>query len=414
VDLFEQMARRNPELVTAAADLHRRGVVPPDCYVADVDTIEANARLLYDALTAARLEFYFEAKQFGRCPPLCSMLQDIGFTRALAIDIEELYALERNGVAVGHAGHLGQIPAGDVAHVVGRTRPDVITVYSREKALEIAVAARAAGVVQRLTLRVNGPDDLVPVSIAGGLGEDEALALARDLQGVEGVALAGFTTYPVVRFDLALGDWVATENLATMLRMRGRMRDELGLELDHVNAAGNVCARTIGLIAEAGATHCEPGQAFVGGLVANGFRDEPEIPAMAYVSEVSHVVGGTAYIYAPSMVANNTIGIWNPLRYNMLSGALSRDGADPLDVRIQARPQHFEASDPTAFMFNAIHPRGGAEARVSDTVVFGFRTQLYRTNGARLAAVAGIQRGEPRVLGFFDRNGNHVDGRPAR
>jgi predicted amino acid racemase len=405
--------RRNPGLIAAAAELHQRGIVPPDCYVADLDTIEANARLLKETLTGAGLEMFFEAKQFGRCPPICRMLVELGFSKALAIDIEELHALERIGVDIGHAGHLGQVPAGDVAHVVGRTRPDVITVYSREKALEIAAAASAAGRVQALTLRINGPDDVVPISIAGGTSEAEAIELARDLSGVTGIRLAGFTTYPAVRFDLRERTWVTTENLETMLRTRQRVRDELGIELTHVNAAGNVCAATAELIASAGATHCEPGQAFVGGLVANGFRDEQEIPALAYVTEVSHHVNGTAYVYAPSMVANNTIGIWNPLRYDTLTGALVPPGADPLTARVHAQPQHFAASDPTAFMFNAVHPLGGGTARVSDTVVFGFRTQLYRTNGARLAVVAGIGAGTPRVIGFYDRNGNEVEARPG-
>jgi predicted amino acid racemase len=410
MDLFEPLARRNPGLVAAAAELHQSGVLPPDCYVADLDAIGQNATLVRDALARAGLEAFFEAKQFGRSPPICRLLVELGFERALAIDIEELHALDRQGIPIGHAGHLGQIPSGDVEDVVARIRPQFITVYSYEKAEQISLAAGRAGILQKLVLRVNGPDDLVPFSIAGGVTEKEALSLARRIEGLEGVALEGVTTYPAVRFDLARGEWVRTANFETMLRIIERLRAELDIDASHVNAAGNVCAASAELVAAGGATHCEPGQAFVGGLVANGFRDEPEVPAVAYVTEVSHFVGDTPYVYAPSMVANNTIGIWNPLYYDTLLGSLSRPGHDAIGT-LRTRPQHFAASDPTAFMFNSIHPLEDAQAKVGDTVVLGFRAQLYRANGARLAVLEGVQSGSPNVVGVFDRNGNPLDGR---
>jgi predicted amino acid racemase len=397
--------------VAAAAALHQSGEIAPDSYVADLDAITANARLIRDALARAGLEPFFETKQFGRCPPICRAIRDVGFDRALAIDVEELFSLERLGIPIGHAGHLGQIPAGDVDHVVASTRPDFITVYSYEKAEQVAAVARREGFVQQLVLRVNGPDDLVPLSIAGGVSEDEALELAARLGRLEGVSATGLTTYPAVRFDLARREWVRTPNFDTMKRVAGRMREEAGVEIEHVNAAGNVCAASAELVAAGGATHCEPGQAFVGGLVAGGFRDEPEVPAVAYVTEVSHLVGETPYVFAASMVANNTIGIWNALYYDWLSGSLSRPGADPLGTPVRTKPQQFAASDPTAFMFNAVHPLGGARAHVGDTVVLGFRSQLYRANGARLAVVEGVQEGRPELLGCFDRNGNPVDAR---
>ncbi len=410
MDLFDALAGRNPGLVAAAAALHQSGELPPDCYVVDVEAVEKNARLVSEAVEAAGLDTFFEAKEFGRCPPLCALLGRHGFVKALAIDVEELYALERQGVRVGHVGHLGQIPSGDVEHVVADTRPDVITVYSFEKAAEIDAAARRAGRVQQVALRVNGPDDHVPLSIAGGVGEDAAIVLAKAIATLAAVELIGLTTYPVARFDLARREWVTTANLATMLRMAERLERELGTRIGHINAAGNVCAATARLVADAGATHCEPGQAFVGGLVANGFVEQAEVPAIAYVTEVSHLVSETPFVYAASMVANATIGIWNALDYDSLHGAISRPGLDPLAGRVRSKPQFFASSDPTAFIYNAVQPLERFDARVGDTVVFGFRTQLYRTNGARLAVLEGIAEGRPRIAGFYDRTGNpHAD-----
>jgi predicted amino acid racemase len=406
VDLFASLARRNPALIEAAAILHREGGIPPDCYVVDLDRIAANCRLLRAALADTGLGTFFEAKQFGRCPPICATVRENGFDRALAIDTEELYALERQGIPIGHAGHLGQIPAADVEHVVTSTRPDYVTVFSLDKCRQIARVAERHGLLQAIVLRVDGPSDIVARSLAGGVPESDAVRVIADIGRLDGVRFAGFTTYPAIRFDLRRQCWVTTSNFETMTRLADRVQGELGLEVEQINAAGNICAASVGLIAGK-ATHCEPGQAFVGGLVANAFVDQAEVPAMAYVTEVSHVVGGVPYVFASSWLANNTVGIWNHLEYDALSGTIP--GADGAGGRpVAAKPQHFAASDPTAFMYNAIRPLDGRDTNVGDTVVFGFRSQLYRANGALVAVVEGLGDGAPRLRGLFDRNGNAV------
>lgn len=412
MDLFASLARRNPGLIEAAATLHREGEIPPDCYAVDLDRVTANCRALAAVLVEARLTSFFEAKQFGRCPPICAAVRENGFDAALAIDMEELYALEGLGIPIGHAGHLGQIPAADVEHVVTATRPRYTTVFSLEKCEQIARIAASHGLVQPVVVRVDGPSDIVARSLAGGVAESDALRIIAAIDRLDGVRFSGFTTYPAIRFDLGRQSWVTTSNFETMVRVADRVRRELGIEVDHINAAGNICAASVGLIAGA-ATHCEPGQAFVGGLVANAFVDQAEVPAMAYVTEVSHVADGTPYVFASSWVANNTVGIWNELEYDALLGTiLGADGG--ADRMVAAKPQHFAASDPTAFMYNAIKPLDGQGANVGDTVVFGFRTQLYRTNGGRLAVVEGVAAGTPRLRGLFDRNGNAVARRTER
>lgn len=406
MDLFTPLARRNPGLIEAAAMLHREGEIPPDCYVVDLDAVAANCRALSAVIEAAGLLTFFEAKQFGRCPPICATVREHGFDAALAIDMEELYALERQGIPVGHVGHLGQIPAAEVEYVVTHTRPQYITVYSFDKCQHIACVAARNGLVQPVVLRVDGPRDIVARSLAGGVAESDALRVIADIERLDGVRCAGFTTYPAIRFDLGRQAWVTTSNFETMTRLAERVRGELGIEVDHINAAGNICAASIGLIAGV-ATHCEPGQAFVGGLVANAFTDQVEVPAMAYVTEVSHVVDGVPYVFASSWLANNTVGIWNQLDYDTLLGTIpGDDGADGQPV--SAKPQQFAASDPTAFMYNAIRTLDGRAAKVGETVVFGFRSQLYRANGALLAVLDGLADGAPRLVGLFDRNGNVV------
>jgi predicted amino acid racemase len=413
MDLFKSMRRRNPRLIGAAAALHQRAEIPADCYVADLESIRANAALVKQAADRAGLTVYFEAKEVGRAPLICAELQAIGFDQAIAIDVEEAYALQRNGVRVGHVGHLGQIPTGEVHRIVTEVRPEVITVYSFEKAQQIASVAVAAGVEQQLLIRVNSADDVMIPVVFGGTPEPDALDLIARIDRLDGVSFGGLTTYPGVRFDLSRHEWVTTTNFETMVRVRDAVQAELGLAVGQINPAGNNCAGSLAMMAAHGATHCEPGQAFVGGLVANAFGDQPEVPAIAYVSEVTHFWRGTPYYYAPSMVANSTIGVWNDVYYDTLEASVSRTGSEPLGTLARTRPQTFAASDPTAWIYGALELGRGMTAQIGDTVVCGFRCQVYRSNGGRLAVVDGIQSGEPTLVALYDRNGSPVDDRPS-
>ena len=413
MDLLASMCRRNPSLVRAAAALHQRAEIPADCYVADLESIRRNARLVKAAADDAGLKVYFEAKEVGRAPAICDALGEVGFDCAIAIDVEEAYTMHRNGVRVGHVGHLGQIPTGEIRRIVTELRPEVITVYSLEKAQQIAVAAAAAGLEQKLMIRVNGADDVTQPAVFGGTPEPEALELIARIDRLAGASFGGLTTYPGMRFSLSAQEWVPTTNFTTMLRVRDAIKAELGLDVEQVNPAGNNCAASLVTLAHMGATHCEPGQAFVGGLVANGFVDQPEVPAIAYVSEVTHFWAGKPYFYAPSMVANATIGVWNDVYYDTLAATVSRSGSDPLLGLARTRPQTFAASDPTAWIYGALDLSRGVSAEVGDTVVCGFRCQVYRSNGGRLAVVEGIQSGNPTLIEIYDRNGAPVDDRPS-
>jgi predicted amino acid racemase len=339
-------------------------------------------------------------------------LEALGFDQAIAIDIEEADTLHRHGVRVGHVGHLGQIPSGDIRRIVTEVRPEVITVYSYEKAQQIASVARGAGLNQKLLIRVNGDDDVMQPAVFGGTPEADALGLVARIMALDGASFAGLTTYPGMRFDLSRQDWVATTNFHTMLRVRDAIVETLALAVEQLNPAGNNCAASLPAMAALGATHCEPGQAFVGGLVANGFTDQPEVPAIAYVSEVTHHWAGAPYFYAPSMVANATIGVWNDVYYDTLVASVSRLGSDPLSGLARTRPQHYASSDPTAWIYGALTLGRGTTAAVGDSVVCGFRCQVYRSNGGRLAVVDGIQSGEPTLVALYDRNGQPVAERP--
>src|SRR5205823_1961352 len=164
-----------------------------------LDAVREKAARLRAAFDRHGLAAYYEPKQFGRCPPVCAALVEAGFAAAIALDTEAAAALLGRGFRVGHVGHLGQPAAGDAEWVAAEVRPEVVTVYSVERAAELGAAAAAAGRVQDVLLRPIGPEDLLRDLVGGGTPEAELVDVARALALLGGVRLAGVTSYPVLR-----------------------------------------------------------------------------------------------------------------------------------------------------------------------------------------------------------------------
>lgn len=407
MDLLDACRRRNPRLIEVAAALHREGAIPPDTYVADLDTIRENATEIAAALERQSLVSYYEAKQFGRNPVICAALGEVGFAEAIALDVEEAVALHEQGVRVAHVGHLGQPARADAAWVASELQPDVVTVYSPEVAAEVAKASSAANRTQDVLLRVLGRDDLYGDLTGGGTREEELPATARAIDRLPGLRVVGVTSYPTLRYDIRERRYVPTPNLATLARARETL-ERAGIEVRQVNAAGNACVATAAQLAGAGATHVEPGQAFVGATPGHFFEDLSERPALVYVSEVAYASDDYAYAFASGMVCNATTGIWNAVFYDQIMACVGTEPATLVDRCLWAQPQHYAHSDPSAFMYARIRQGRELRANVGDTVVCGFRTQLYRANNARLAVVEGVSHGAARLLGLFDRTGRPV------
>jgi predicted amino acid racemase len=284
-----------------------------------------------------------------------------------------------------------------------------MTVYSVEKAAQIAAAARRLDVVQPLLLRTNGPEDIMMPTAVGGFEEKDTVEAARQIMAMPGVSVEGITTYPAIRYDVRTHEWGFTPNFDTLLRVRDALRERLGVEIRQVNAAGNTCVSTMRMLVEAGASHGEPGHAFVGSNPGHAFRDLEEIPAQVYVTEVSHFWGGSAYAYGTGLIANPTIGIWNSPLYESLYGAIGPRADALMDNQVLVEPPHYVNSDPANYMYCRIKPARKVSIGVGDTLVLGMRTQLYKMTSARAAVVDGIQSGSPRLLGLFDRTGNLLD-----
>jgi predicted amino acid racemase len=386
--------KRNPELVEAAAEMHRTGELLPDTYVLDLEAVEANAKLLAEAANELGIELYLVCKQFGRNPLLIEAIAR-HIPLAAAIDFQEARTVIAAGAGIGNLGHLVQIPESGILEAL-RWEPRVMTVYSWEKSRSISEAAKTLGKVQPILLRVVGDGDFFYPAQEGGIHLSRLDSVARRIsEELAFVRIEGVTSFPCILFDRNSKRFSPTPNLET-LREAKEILEGCGISVSQVNAPSATCAATLPLLHEVGATHAEPGHALTGTTPLHALDlTQPEIPAMVYISEVSHLLpDGRPVVFGGGFYPRARVR-----SAQVLSPARRKEA-----VQLDVEPESAENID---YYRTLAHPEREDEVRVGDTVVFSFRTQIFVTR-SQVAVLTGLRTGTPMLAGIFDSQGREL------
>lgn len=402
MDFLEVVTKRNPALIQSAVRLYQEGKLSANTVVIDLDVIERNAQVISESANKHGLKLYFMTKQFGRNPEVCNVIRRVGIDSAVAVDLEDARCLVRDGIPVGHVGHLVQIPKNDVGYVLECVRPEVITVFNLEKARHIGREAKKRGMVQKILLRIVGRGDFFYPNQFGGIWEDEIEKVVSEVCRFDSLEIAGVTSFPCFRFNLKTRKLEALPNLATLLRVAERLW-KMDVKIEQINTPGDNSALAMELAARLGATHVEPGHAFTGTTPWHAFEDLPEVPAWIYVTEVAHIDGDRAYAIGGGLMSGDApLGVWDNLYHGHRLSALVGDNPDTiLERRVSAFPTGY-----IDYYGELCLPRN-IDVNVGDVVVYGFRNQVF-VSRARVAVVSGVQGGILRVVGTFDREGRLV------
>jgi predicted amino acid racemase len=383
---------RNPELVEFAIALHQEGSIPPNTYVLDADTIADNAALTAEAGSAHGLALNVMTKQFGRNPRVSQLINDAGLTRFVAVDPDEARVLWDAGLDVAHVGHLVGLSRYDVDRAV-RRRPGFITVFNVAQALWIDAAARSASRTQRLLLRMYDPSMTYHPCQHGGIVLEALGSVLDELDKLPNVEPAGVTTHPCLDYSYDTGVGGADAKLDLLIAAAEQMRQRYAYPIE-VNAPGVTCISTMGLLKAAGATTGEPGSNLTGSTPLHAFGDEPEVPAVVYVSEVAHRHERRVFTYGGGFYARGRV------KQALVRG---RD-ASPGIARCLRAVEH----PPTAIdYYGELADDGPEPVTVGDTVVYAFRNQIFVTR-ARVAVVEGLRAGRPVVTGHYDGHGRRL------
>lgn len=380
---LEATLKRNPKLIDAAFKLHLEGLIEPDTYILDLDSIINNAREIKKEADKHKIKLYFMTKQFGRNPYVSYELIKLGYEGAVAVDFREAEILASNGIALGHVGHLVQIPKSKLEAIL-RAKPEYITVYSLEKAKELSEAAVRLGVTQKLMIRVIDKDDTLYPAQYGGFYLGELLEKAKQLLELPNLILSGITSFPCFLYNEGENYIKETNNVYTLQKAKKILEENLNIRIEQVNMPSATCTCNIENIASFGGTHGEPGHGLLGTTPIHAVSEHPEIPAIVYVSEVSHNLDDKSFCYGGGHYRRSHME--NALVGKTLEDALKYKVEEP---EFESIDYHFTLSD---------------RAMVSDTVIMAFRTQIFVTR-SKVAVVKGIQSGKPHIVGIYDSQG---------
>ncbi|MCW2839184.1 MAG: amino acid racemase-like protein [Aeromicrobium sp.] len=400
---LDALLSRNERLVASAAKLAMEGSIPANTFVLDLDAIAANGEAIRSASSQYGLSIYWMLKQVGRNPLVAQALVRPGTRETVSVDMACADALMTNGFGLGHVGNLVQIANADLPRVL-RGDPEVVSTFSVRKAEQIAAVARELGREQAILLRVADPtvDNYLP-GMEGGILLEELSAAAKQIQGIEGVRIAGVTSFPTMSYAAA-GQPQSTGNFSTIMRARDVL-ERVGVDVQQVNAPGNTCALTVPMQAAGGATHIEPGHGFLGTTPYHlQFDDLPEVPAACYVSEVAHHFGGRAYIYGGGFFVDDPVWLEPNFRRAALVGTT-------VDELLEHREPFLGSGAGDGEGFGGIDYYGFLDANeerapIGATVVMGFRMQSFVTR-SQIAVIDHLD-GEPRLLGIFDQLGRRL------
>jgi len=390
---LDLIRRRNPNLLRDAVTLHRTGAIPPNTSVIDLDAVSRNAGAFADESARYRLKPFAMTKQIGRNPDVSAAVAAQGITHAVGVDLEGAIAARAGGFSIGHLGHLVQIPRHS-APMASALEPLFWTVFSMDKAREAGTAAAAAGRTQDILLRVSAPGDRFYRGQEGGFDADSVVAVADAIDAIDGLRFAGVTSFAATLFDAAAGVARSTPNLATLTRAKERLI-AAGRENVELNAPGTTSVSVLATLAAAGATQVEPGHGLTGTTPLHAVRDLVEEPAIVYISEVSHLWGPDAYVFGGGLYVDPVLGSSNT------RAVVVGDGTDPVEVS----PRTVEMPADNAIDYYATVRVDAGPVASGDSVVFGFRPQVFVTRG-HTAAVSGIGTGSPRVHGIWSADGS--------
>ncbi|CAL9588907.1 YhfX family PLP-dependent enzyme [Streptomyces albus] len=382
---LDSLLARNPGLADAAADLHRRGEIPPDTYVIDLDAVAGNAALLAAEADRLGLSLWFVAKQFGRNPEVIEAVSR-SIPRFAAIDADEARILHAAGARPGNLGHLVQIPHRSLPELLA-WRPETVTVYDLANARAVSEAAQRLGFVQDVLVRLEGAPGAVYPGQEGGVPLAVLDKFAEEAERLPGIRLAGVTAFPCVLCEPGTGAPAATPNfeLARQARDLLAARGHQDLKLSAPSATS---VASLPLLARLGATHGEPGHALTGTTPLHAVDpDQPERPAYVYVTEVAHTLAdGRPAVFGGGFYA----------RSHIETALLPRTG---LRLPVQNAP-----AENIDYYRLLEAPEAGSDVRAGDTALLAFRTQIFVTRST-VAVVAGLSAGKPRLTGLYDARG---------
>lgn len=379
---LSKVIEENPEIVQACFALHQAGRILPDSYIVDMDSLIENAKKIVKKGEENGIRLYFMLKQIGRNPYIAKKLMEIGFAGAVVVDFKEAQIMMRHHVPIGNIGHLVQVPKAMIKEVV-KYKPEVITVYTVEKAKQIGQAACELGVCQPILLRVYDDGDMVYDGQTAGFPIQSLEDVIEKIKCIQGVKIVGATSFPCYLYSEEEEMIMSTNNLKTVMNAAEKM-NVMGITPEIINTPSSSCCLTLDMMKKDGSNCTEPGHGLTGTTPAHAKHSLSEKTCVVYVSEISHNFQDKAYCYGGGHYRRSHM-------QNALVGKSLKESevVKTIAPELESIDYHFGFSK---------------SQTIGDTVIMAFRYQVFVTR-SDVILVKGIHSGKPQVIGVYNSLG---------
>lgn len=380
------LKNNNPKLIEYSFDAINKGLILPDTYLLDLDTIVDNAKNIKSNADKYGIKLFGMLKQIGRNPIVAKALMDVGFDGVVAVDYKEALLMIEHNIKLGNVGHLVQIPKHSLTTIL-KAKPEVFTVYSKEMIYSINEICKQLNCVQKLLIRISDDDSNLYSGQVAGFSSIELLDLLKYIDSLDYVEVGGLTVFPALLYDGHIKDVIETANMKAMNRAIN-ICNEYGLKDLMINLPSANCSISMKKIHELGGNCSEPGHGLTGTTPMHKDVDLIEKVAYAYVSEVSHNYKDKAYGYGGGYYRRGHLK-------NALVGKSIND-YKRVDIKapdVDSIDYYFELSQ---------------NCNVNDGIIMCFRTQMFTTR-SHIAVVKGLKDNTPEIMGIYDPWGRQID-----
>ena len=220
---LNKLQEKNPKLLNTAIEFHQKGLLSPDTYLLDVDTILDNAKLLIEEAKKNNIKLYVMTKQIGRIPFLAKKILELGYSGVVAVDFKEAEIMIKNNIPLGNIGHLVQTPTKLLEKVI-KSNVEIMTVYSYEKIEQIHKIANKLNKIQDIMLRVLEEDSTVYSGQSGGFYLNELEGLCMKVKELKNIRINGLTSFPCYLYDKSMNKVKPTKNIETIKKAQNILK----------------------------------------------------------------------------------------------------------------------------------------------------------------------------------------------
>nr|WP_276939778.1 alanine racemase [Helcococcus sueciensis] len=381
---LDKLQERNNNLIDAAIKMHQKGLIIPDSYVIDVDTLIENARFMLKEANKKNIKLLFMLKQLGRNPYIAKKLVELGYEGAVVVDFNEARIMMDNNIPIGNVGNLVQTPNAMIDKLV-EYGVGVMTVFSMEKLEKINQSAEKLNKVQNIIIKVYKDDDVFYSGQESGINLEEFESFIKKAKQLKNINIVGITSFPTFLYNKKSNRIEKQNNYYTVYKAK-KILENNGIEVKHVNLPSVTCISNINENFDGENIYGEPGHGLTGTTPAHAYNNLEEIPCVLYLSEVSHNFNDNAFVYGGGHY-----------RRSHVKNAIVSDGNKILkDKVLDMDPESIDYY----FKLKNNH-------NIGDSVVMSFRFQIFVTRSR--VVLLEKNKEEFEIVGVYDSLGRKYD-----